>query len=374
VSRASAAQSSQRAAGARADGSDAATLARGWTALAAGRASEAVAAADQILRRVPWSHPAIALRIEALSATDAIRGLDAYDAWIAPRKTEDAGLIEPIARAVLDQVAHSRETDLAREAVRLLGQARVSVPADLTSALSAGDPFGADAALAAKGDGPALQRLAAAAVAAETRDKTLVANALEAAGAAGVPGLESMLSDRIGPNRAAAAAALGRLEAPGAAAALQHAFTDQDPFVRSSAAVALARLHNAEGSAYVQQMLQSDVPDLQLMAAQAWNGQPGPWVETIRPLLQNRDGLNRVRAARLIAAVDPQSARRALQEALGDTNPVMRAESAKVTAELAQQQSGIADIAELRRLLRDKDASVRLYAAGALLAVVRSGS
>src|SRR3954470_16663697 len=43
------------------------TISRGWTALAAGRATEAASAADEILRKNPRSHPAIALKLEALS-------------------------------------------------------------------------------------------------------------------------------------------------------------------------------------------------------------------------------------------------------------------------------------------------------------------
>ncbi|MEP6918021.1 MAG: HEAT repeat domain-containing protein, partial [Acidobacteriota bacterium] len=173
---------------------------------------------------------------------------------------------------------------------------------------------------------------------------------------------------------AAAADGLGRLGVPGTVGALQQAFKDPDPFVHSSAAVALARLKDPEGQAYVEQMLQSDVPELRLAAAEAWNGQDGPWVEAIRPLLVNRDGLNRVRAARLIAPIDPESARRTLQEAAADPNPVMRAESVRIAAELAQQRPAITDMAQLRRLLRDHDAATRLSSAGALMAVARGVS
>jgi HEAT repeat protein len=180
-----------------------------------------------------------------------------------------------------------------------------------------------------------------------------------------------MLSDRSAPNRAAAADALGRLGGAEAIGALQQTFKDPDPFVHSSAAVALARLKDPDGQAYVEQMLQSDVPDLRLAAAEAWNGQNGPWVAAIRPLLDNRDGLNRIRAARLIAPVDPESSRRTLQEAAADPNPVMRAESVKAIAELAQQQPAGSDLAQLRRLLRDADPAVRLSSAGALMAVAR---
>src|SRR5262245_31150036 len=62
---------------------DAQTISRGWTALAAGRLTEAVSAADNILKKKPRSHTAFTLKIEALSAgTQPVSALDAYEAWI----------------------------------------------------------------------------------------------------------------------------------------------------------------------------------------------------------------------------------------------------------------------------------------------------
>src|SRR3569832_159020 len=83
--------------------SDAALLARGWTALANGQPTEAASAAAQLLARVPWHHGANALRIEALSASDPMKGLDTYEAWLAVHKDEDAGLLTPVPRTILVQ-------------------------------------------------------------------------------------------------------------------------------------------------------------------------------------------------------------------------------------------------------------------------------
>src|SRR5436190_1975855 len=91
--------------------SDAATLAAGWNALAAGQPVTAAREAAKILARTPWHHAALTLRIEALSAGDPVRGLDAYEQWLANRSREDAALLEPAARAFLRQIAGSSDAD-----------------------------------------------------------------------------------------------------------------------------------------------------------------------------------------------------------------------------------------------------------------------
>ncbi len=356
-------------------GEEYAALARGWSALAQGRAETAIAAADELLARSPWSHQAIALKIEALAVVDPMRALDAYESWLGLRTTEDAGLLEPIARTVLLAVARGTDPGLRREAARLLERAHVAVPA-LPGGEAGKDrveQLVEDAARAAKGDAAAVARLQGAVAAPDIPDKTPIAQALETAGPAGVPILVTMLNGPAGPGRAAAAAALGRMHADQARPALQQALKDPDPFVRSSAAVALFRLGDQQGQDFVNRMLDSEVPDLRLMAAEAWDGQPGPWVSAIAPLLDNPDGLTRLQAARVIAPVDPEAARRVFQEALRDPNPVIRAEAARLADTNLSSQPAAGDVTRLRALLRDADATVRLQAAGALLALVRAG-
>lgn len=349
-------------------GSDAATMAEGWTALAAGRRDAASAAAGRVLARTPWNHSAIALRIEALSSPEPMEGLAAYERWLGQRTVEDAGLLAPVAREVLLKIASEGEADLRHEAARQLTAAGVTPPAGDPPDLA--DQLAVNAERASRGDAAALEQLARAA-SAGTVDPSLMAGALESAGPAATPVLVSMLQGSAGPGRAAAAAALGRRHAEEARPALQALANDPDPFVRSTAAVALARMGDREGQAFVERMLQSPVPDIRLMAAEAWNGQDGPWVTAIMPLLENKDGTIRLQAARLIAPVNPDLARRTLNQAAGDGNPVIRAEAAKAMGRLAPDVPQATDLKELRRLLRDRDPSVRLHAAGTLLAVVR---
>ncbi len=119
-------------------------------------------------------------------------------------------------------------------------------------------------------------------------------------------------------------------------------------------------------------MLATNVPQVQLEAAEAWSGRPGPWVDAIRPLLDNMDGFTRLDAARILAPVDPEAARRTLTAALGDLNPVIRYESAKVIDTLVDTQPETADMPMLRQRLRDADRGVRTAVASALLKLARS--
>ena len=367
---AASAQVRERPAAAPAPASDAATLAAGWNALASGQRDAAVRAAAKILARSPWHHSATALRIEALAASsDSLRGLDAYETWLAGRSREDAGLLEPVARAVVRQIATGADVDLRRQAHRLLAAAGVPLPAGASDET---DRLAGDGARAKDGDAAATKRLAAA-VTAGTVDPGVLAETLDSAGPAGTPLLLSMLTTAAGPSRAAAAAALGRRKAEEARPALQKLMTDPDPFVRSSATVALARMGDDRAMTVVEEMLRSEVPDLRIMAADAFNGQNGSWVSAILPLLDNRDGVTRLQAARLIAPVNPEAARRTLQEAAGDSNPVIRAEAVRVMEEVAPATPDAADLPQARRLLRDPDPVVRLHAAGVLLAAARAG-
>ena len=122
--RASAQVRDRPAAPAAAPASDAATLATGWTALAAGQRDAAARAAGEILARTPWNHAAIALRIEALSSPDPLRALDAYEAWLGKRTREDTGLLEAIRARSCCRSPEAPRPDLRHEARRLLTAAR----------------------------------------------------------------------------------------------------------------------------------------------------------------------------------------------------------------------------------------------------------
>jgi HEAT repeat protein len=302
--------------------SDLTILSNGWAALAAGRADAAVRAADDVLTRRPWDHRALQLKIDAQSSSSPNAALDTYERWLGARGPEDLGLLAPIAEGVLRQLASGGDPALKREAEEQL------------SAAAPGSSTGRDS------------------------------------GPSSVAALLAALKAPAGPTRAGAAASLGKLKAKEAEPALLEAMQDQDPFVRFSATVALARLGNAQGQQGVQEMLQSPVPDIRLMAAEAWDGNNGPWVAAITPLLTDLNGVTRLRAAALLAPVDPEAARRTLTAALDDPNPAVRSETARTMAQIARD--GAADAATLRKLMRSEDPRTRLYSAGGILAAVRA--
>lgn len=361
----------QKTAGTRApatagESGDAAALAKGWTALAAGRHADAARIADGLVKADLGNHHAIALRIEALAAAEPLRALDAYESWLQSR-TEDVFLLNAVARGVLRELASGADLDLRIAALEHLAMAGIrSARVDLDRLRAAGQgSLAADAALARLGNAEAVGRLTTPVNSSAPVDRSGLAAALGSVGPAAIPTLLTLLQSPQGPTRAAATAALGKVGAREAVEQLRALMTDQDPFVRSSAAVALTRLGDQAGQTVVNRMLDSEVPDLRLMAAEAWNGQPGPWVEGIRPLLNNMDGTIRLQAARLIAPVDPAAADRVLSAAAAHENPAIRAEAARAIAESSHYR--IVDIAHLRRLLRNADAPVRLHAAAVLL-------
>jgi HEAT repeat protein len=91
----------------------------------------------------------------------------------------------------------------------------------------------------------------------------------------------------------------------------------------------------------------------------------------VRPLLDNPDGLIRLQAARAIAGVSPDDARRVLSEALSDPNPAVRASAAQSLTDAITANPTVADVAALRQRLRDPDPAVRLMAASGLLKLAR---
>ena len=300
--------------------SDLTTLSNGWAALAAGRADAAVRAADEVLNRRPWDHRALQLKIDAQSSTSPNAALDTYERWLGARGAEDLGLLASIAEGVLRQLASSADPEIKRQAEEQLNSRADAAPPTASS----------------------------------VRDLT------------------AKLKDPAGPTRAGAAASLGKLKAKDAEAALVEATQDQDPFVRFSATVALARLGNAQGQQGVLEMLASPVADIRLMAAEAWDGKDGPWVAAITPLLTDYNGVVRLRAAALLAPVDPEAAHRTLTEALKDSNPAIRSETAKTLAQVSASGAAAGDAASLRKLLRSQDPWMRLYGAGSILSAVRA--
>jgi HEAT repeat protein len=352
-----------------------AELAKGWTALAAGRASEAVAAGDALLRTQPRNVDALSLRIHASVALHRpTAALDAYEAWLARvGNREDVFLLETIAIGVLETASRSTELDVKARALELLARLGDSDARAQLAALASGAASPQSlSALARTGDGEAVKRLASRVQAGTGKDVSIEIDALRDGGVKSAAGIIAAALDpsRPLPTKMAAARALGELGGERAIPALAAALKDPDPPVRALAASSLARLGDPRGSDIVRSFASSPLGDLRLLAVEAEAaGQPnGAWTTVATEVLKDPDPLVRLRAAELLLqhAADPSAAQEVMRQALTDTNPAMRDAAAQRLAHVPPEALG-QDLPTLRKLLRDASALAQVEAAGSIL-------
>jgi HEAT repeat protein len=346
--------------------SDAQTISRGWAAIAAGRFNEAVSLANGILKRKPRSHAALSLKIEALSSgAQPITALDVYEEWLpkAGRSVDDRGLLEPVASGMLRTLATDSDPRVRSTALELLARAGDDAALQALRKGSADGDQSATLALVARGDADAIATMQTLIGAGTDRDNSTAIAALAAHG--GVPPalLETLIKDRVPMNRAAAARAVASNAGPTGTHVLDELSKDPDPLVRMSVTLARAKNGDDKALADARAMLASEVPDVRLIAAEALNSTlPSECEQAVRPLLTNPDGLNRFRAAALVGQVDPPAVQPVLLEGLAHENPLIQQEAAKLVAETLP-----GDIALLRQLLRHRDHSIVVNAAGAII-------
>jgi HEAT repeat protein len=127
--------------------------------------------------------------------------------------------------------------------------------------------------------------------------------------------------------------------------------------------LANAQTGDPQGVADARSMLASEVADIRLLAAEALQStMPAEVEQAVRPLLTNRDGNYRFRAAAIVGKTDPAAVQSVLTEGLGDPNQVIQQEAARVAAMTLP-----GDLVLLRQLLRHRDLAVVASAAGAIL-------
>jgi HEAT repeat protein len=345
--------------------SDTQTLGRGWTALATGRADEAVSLANAVLKNKPRSHAAFTLKVEALSSgPQPLAALDAYEAWIPKggHNVDDRGLLEPIAFGLLRVLSTDPNPVVRSAALQFLADnGDASAVAALRKSTAEGDQM-ATVALIEAGDATAVQSVQALVTSGMGRDMSGAIKALGRQGRLTPKLLQTLATDRVPMNRAAIAEALASSNDPNAAQLLQTLAQDPDPLVHRS--VILARAKNGDQPALTEAraMLASDVPDIRLIAAEALHETlPQESEQAVRPLLNDRDGINRFRAAAIVGPSDP-AVQSVLIEGLANQNPVIQQTAGKIAAETLS-----ADIVLLRQLLRHTDRAVVVQAAGAIV-------
>ena len=347
--------------------SDAQILSRGWAAVAAGRFDEATTLAAGILKKKPRSHAAITLKIEAITAgAQALTALDEYEQWItkAAGDVDDRGLLEPIALGLLRGLSADADPMIRAAALEALAKAGDDDALQKLRFRSAGGDRPAMQALVRTGDANSIRAVQTLLGTATGRDMSAEIKALAEHGGLTPSLLQSLATDRVPMNRAAVAGALVRSKDATAAQLLDTLNQDPDPLVRMSIVLARAEAGDERGVADARAMLASQVPDIRLTAAESLVAtMPREAEQAVRPLLSDRDGINRFRAAAIVGRFDSAAALPVITEGLTDPNRLVQQEAARTLA-----QALPAETRQLRQLLRHPDRLVVAYAAAAVMA------
>jgi HEAT repeat protein len=347
--------------------SDAQTLSRGWAAVAAGRFDEATRLAAGMLKRKPRSHAAITLKIEAISAgAQPLTALDEYETWVTETAgdVDDRGLLEPIALGLLRGLSAEADPMIRATALEALARAGDDDAVEKLRNRSAGGDRPAMQALVRSGDANSIRAVQALLGTPTGRDMSAEIKALAEHGGLTPSLLQSLATDRVPMNRAAVAGALMRSKDPAAAQLVDVLNQDRDPVVRMSLVLARAEAGDERGLADAKAMLASQVPDIRLTAAESLVAtMPRESEQAVRPLLSDRDGINRFRAAAIVGRFDSAAALPVITEGLTDPNRLIQQEAARTLGQTLPTETR-----QLRQLLRHPDRLVVAYAAAAVAA------
>ncbi|MBI4476394.1 MAG: HEAT repeat domain-containing protein, partial [Acidobacteria bacterium] len=338
----------------------------------AGRTGDVLRLTDDIVRLAPANRDAAALRIDALVANREIRRAAAeYDRYRVAAGAHDAQLLATVARAEL-WVLSGTGAGLQLRSLALERLARGGDAAALQalrasakdSRATAAERLTANLSLARLGERDAVDRLVTIGESPDIPDRTPVVEALEAAGARSAQAwILQRLRETNPLTRAAAARALGTLKAFESIARLREMLSDSVFLVRFSAAISLKRLGDSSADPLLADWLQSDLPDVRLMAAEAYTeSMTREWVTALKPVLQTPNELQRVKAAALLRRQDERASRSIVFDAVRSPNPAVRNEASRYLEALTPYDLGL-----LRSLLDDDSEWVRLHAAGALI-------
>jgi HEAT repeat protein len=343
---------------------EAAALAQGWVLLAEGKYDEASRAARTISSRFPRSAAALALVVETdIAHRGATTALDSYEAWVGKRPHEEPAALRRIARAFLYE--WGRQTrDGASRSDALVALAEDGEP-DALALIAAG---GAGVNVRARlGDQQAIDTLVARVHAAPGPKVGEIQVLAETGNRRAAPGLLAVLNDPMAENKAAAAAALGKLGYHEAAPALRELLQDPRGSVRVAAAGALFQLGDTSGVSVLEELAASEHATIRRSAALLMASQPTEaWKGLVRGLATDEDAAIRLDAARLIAPHDPELARSLFDRLMADSNPAVQEQAA-----LALAESPVSSLAELRAQLRSGAGLVKVRAAARILGLTR---
>jgi HEAT repeat protein len=348
---------------------DAATLGRGWTLLAAGRATEALNLAIGALTQDPDNLPMLSMAVEAeVTSSSSSAALRRYESWLGARTLDEPGVLRIIARAMLREFASEDQNPRGQvAALEALAESGDVAAADRLQSLSRSGSLAGTRALAEMGD-PQAVNLLVLDLGGRSGNKV---DAIEVLGRSGSPlALDVILAQirDIEPAvRGAAADALGRLGSDTAVPHLLPMLGDQSAHVRVKAAGALLRLGETSGAGILDELAASDNPRTRLVAATALEGRPDPrWLGMVRELTAAGEPDIRLMAAKLLVPHDPTVAKPVLEALAINENPAVREDASQT---LAAEVAG--DLPSLRALLKTADRLTRIAAAGKILSLTR---
>jgi HEAT repeat protein len=350
-----------------------------------GKAAEAVEQMAAVLKKHPSSLEASTFQIDTLIELDRFaEALKTYDGYVAASKKPDAPTLARLGRADLARTARTgKQPILLAQALERLGRmgdadaiTTLRRQMGATSVISP-ESLAPTIALARLKDPAGEARLAEMLNSGQPNARAQVVQAItEGNLRSQAPKIIPLLSDPDINVRNASATALGALQAKQAIPQLRSAFENDVPAVKMFAAVSLKRLGDASADKFLEELLNGQIAELRVIAAGAYQNattKTPAWDKAVKELLAGANDVHKLRAAELLATVDPAGARAVLTSALGSPNPLLRGGAAKVF----ESHPELADLTVARRLIGDPAPAVRVYGAGlaaAISARARSGA
>ncbi len=350
-------------------------------AKAAGRTNEALDAVAAVLKKSPGSADASRFQIETLLEVDRhAEALKVYDAYAATQPKPDRAMLGTLAGAdlrrmarlrqnvpvlyaqVLERLARSGDANAIPALRQVAGSTSVISPESLAPVI----------ALARLKDPAGENRLAEMLTSSVSTARAQVVQAIAQGDVRSqAPRLIPLLSDPDINVRNAVAIALGLLQAKQAVPELRNAYeNDQAGAVKMFAAVSLKQLGDTTADSFLEGLLKGQIAEIQVIAAGAWQfatSKSPVWEKAVRTLLASPNDLHRVRAAELLAGVDPAAARNILTSAVASPNPLLRSAAAKAL----ESRPELADFALARRLMGDAAEGVRVHGSGLALVLAK---
>jgi HEAT repeat protein len=347
-------------------------LAEGRAALGRGDVPRAVAVADRVLSADPLAYDALTLKIEALAlAREWETALDAYDRYLAAGGRDDTALLRHVGRAVL------REAEAFYPALRTGALGRLACAGDreaLAALRRVSEPSRPDDVeffllKARLGEFEAVLALRELAVGPASPSRMQALQALQQLrdGGSG-PIVVAALVDADPSVRLAGARAARDLSVMAATPRLRDLLGDPNPLIAAEAAAALATLGETDVLERLRPLLESPVADLRLPALAGFlsQGATPQLLDSLFRLASTRAGTTWTQAIELQLRDDPARAGVTIRQALADrANANSRVLGLRLLPRLSRLEPS--DVAQLRALLRDLNAFVRIEAATVLL-------